>query len=205
MISVVIPAYNEAATIEQLVRYLWQHANNVVQEIILADGGSTDGTAAIAEKAGALVVVSPQKGRAAQMNYGASFAKGNILYFIHADSLPPKQFTTDILAAVNKGYAIGRYRTQFDHKSFLLQVNAFFTRFDWEVCYGGDQTLFVTASLFEAMGGYNPTMLIMEEYDFTARAKKIARYIILKDAVRISACADRGSEQSERAQIRCRR
>lgn len=187
MISIVIPTFNEAAIIGSLVTYLWQNANNSVKEIILADGGSTDGTAAIAEKAGALVIISPQKGRAAQMNHGASFATGSILYFIHADSLPPQQYSTDILTAIKNGYEIGRYRTKFNKNNFLLKANAFFTRFDWEVCYGGDQTLFVSKNVFEKLGGYNSNMFIMEEYDFTKRAKNIARYIILKDAVIISA------------------
>jgi rSAM/selenodomain-associated transferase 2 len=184
-ISIIIPVYNEAALIGPLVGYLRQHGGALVQEIIVSDGGSTDGTIAAAKSAGAKVVASP-KGRAVQMNTAAAQALGDVLYFVHADTLPPQQFATDIIQAVAAGYNMGRYYSRYDTRNPIMQLNALFTRFDWFMCMGGDQTLFVTAALFATTGGYNPSYVIMEEYEFCTRARKQGRYKIFKDAVRIS-------------------
>lgn len=185
-ISIIIPVYNEATLIGDLVAYLRQHGGTAVQEIWVSDGGSTDDTVAIAQAAGALVLHSPQKGRAFQMNVAAAQAKGEVLYFVHADTLPPTHFATDILQAVEEGYGLGRYRSRFNTRNWLMKLNAWFTRFDWFVCLGGDQSLFVTKALFQQTGGYNPSYLIMEEYEFCGRAKQLARYKIFTATVLIS-------------------
>jgi rSAM/selenodomain-associated transferase 2 len=187
MISVIIPTFNEADNIPILVSYLKGHSNNEPIEIIICDGNSTDETIKRAKRAGATAIISPQKGRAAQMNYGASVASGSILYFVHADSFPPPGYTLDIIAAVNEGYDIGRYRTKFNSSKTILKINAWFTRFDWFVCYGGDQTLFITKPLFNKIGGFAEEMLIMEDYDIVKRAKKIGRYKIFDKATLVSA------------------
>jgi rSAM/selenodomain-associated transferase 2 len=185
-ISIIIPAYNEAGNIGKLVNYLQHHRNNSVAEIIVADGGSKDNTLLVAEREGATAVLSPSKGRAAQMNYGAFMASGEILYFVHADVFPPKSFVVDILKAIEDGYDFGRYTMKFDTKKRYLRVNEFFTRFDLFVCYGGDQTLFVTRQLFNSSGGFNEEMIIMEDFDFTKRLKKTGRYKIIKKGALIS-------------------
>ena len=174
MISIIIPTYNEAESIQQLIAYLLIHGGTGLKEIIVADGGSTDNTLLLAAEAGATAVVSPLKGRAAQMNYGASLAMGNCLYFIHADTYPPPTFSTDIQQAIEKGYGVGRYRTRFDTDKWLLKINAFFTRFDLFVCFGGDQTLFIRRQLFDVYRGFKEDMRIMEEYEFCVRARKTA-------------------------------
>ncbi len=107
MISVIIPTYNEEAHIKATIRRLWEYdQTNLMKEIIIADGGSTDDTITIARTEGVKVIVSPKKGRAAQMNYGAQNATSEILYFLHADTLPPKGFTYDITTAINAGLPI---------------------------------------------------------------------------------------------------
>lgn len=186
-ISIIIPTYNEAASIDKLVGYLLKHGGEQVKEIIISDGGSTDETISLAAKAGARTFISPQKGRAAQMNYGAANTSGSVLYFVHADSFPPVSFASDIIKAVNDGYDFGRYRTKFDSNKFLLKINAWFTQFNWFICYGGDQTLFITRKLFEHSGGFNNELLIMEEYEFADRLMKKGRYKIFKDAALVSA------------------
>ena len=186
-ISIIIPTYNEAASIGKLIAYLQLHGKEKVAEIIISDGGSSDETLAIAGQSGAVVFVSPQQGRAAQMNYGADKATGDVLYFVHADSFPPVNFTTDILEAVNDGFDFGRYRTRFDSTNFLLKINAWFTRFNWFICYGGDQTLFVTKELFKQSGGFKNELLIMEEYEFCDRLMKNHRYKIFTDTALVSA------------------
>ena len=187
MISIIIPTFNEGANIGQLVKYLKEHQNNCSCEIIICDGGSTDKTIEIAMNSGAAAVVSTSKGRSAQMNYGASIAKADILYFVHADSFPPASFFTDIENAVENGFEFGRYRTKFDSKKLLLCLNAFFTRYDLFVCYGGDQTFFITKKIFNIIGGFKEDMQIMEDYEIITRAKAVAKYKIIKKDALVSA------------------
>ena len=186
-ISIIIPTLNEAENISRLIHLLHELGNEHVKEIIIVDGGSTDDTVAVASRPWTLVSTSPNKGRAAQMNYGASMASGDILYFIHADSLPPAGFATDIIKSIEDGYLLGRYQTKFDSDKWILKVNAFFTRFDLFVCYGGDQTLYITARLFKALAGYNEKLTIMEEYDLVSRAKGLAKYKVMRAVVLVSA------------------
>lgn len=188
MISIIIPTYNEAALIAGLIHYLRENAGEYVKEILVIDGGSTDNTVELAQRAGARTARSIVKGRAAQMNLGARQAYGSTLYFVHADCRPPRSFASDILACVNSGYDLGRYRTAFDSKSLLLRLNAFFTRFDIFMCYGGDQTLFIRRECFDLLGGFNEGMRIMEDYDIVQRARQQgAKYAILKKSVLVSA------------------
>jgi len=186
-ISIIIPSYNEVELIGTLVRNLKGLSNEAVIDLIVSDGGSEDGTIETAKAAGAQVVVSPRQGRSAQMNHGASFAKGDVLYFIHADCVPPDSFVADIQQAVKEGYDLGRYRTKFNSSKNILKLNAWFTRFDMFMCMGGDQTLFIRRQLFEFYAGFNEKMQIMEEFEFCARVRKTGRYKILPGTALISA------------------
>ncbi len=185
-ISIVIPTYNEAENIVSLITYLNNNSNNLIAEIIVSDGNSNDETVDLSKAAGAITFTSPEKGRAAQMNYGASKSTGDILYFVHADTFPPESFTTDIIEAVKNNFDCGRYQTKFNSKKWVFKFNAFFTRFDWFICYGGDQTFFITKKLFTELSGYNAAMQIMEEYDLTARAKQKSRYKIFNKTALVS-------------------
>jgi len=187
MISIIIPTYNEAENIVRLIQFLKDNSNGLVNEIIVSDGGSTDDTLNLAQSVGAKATLSPQKGRANQMNYGASQSTGSLLYFIHADSFPPASFTRDLLHYSKSNFDCGRYRTKFDSSNPFLLFNEFFTRFDWFVCYGGDQTFFIPKTLFEEIDGFKPDMRIMEDYEIVVRAKKRGRYKIIPKAVLISA------------------
>lgn len=187
MLSVIIPTYNEQDNIANLVSYLQRHGSSFLKEIIVSDGHSADETLTSAEQSGAKAVLSPNKGRAAQMNYGASLAGGDVFYFVHADTFPPPSFCNDIEKAIGDGFAIGRYQTKFNSDKFILQLNAFFTRFDLFMCYGGDQTLFIGKKLFESLGGFDSTMQIMEDYEIIERARERARYTILPGKSLVSA------------------
>lgn len=186
-ISIIIPTYREESSIGRLVQHLQKFGGAHISEIIVSDGQSDDATVEAAKKNGALAVTAPQKGRAAQMNHGASLATGDIFYFVHADVLPPESFATDIINAVNKGYDLGRYIMKFNSKKWYLRINEFFTRFDFFICYGGDQTLFVTRKLFEETGGFNNGLRIMEDFEFTKRAREKGKYKIFKKGALISA------------------
>ncbi len=186
-ISAIIPVYNEAENIGTLIAFILQHGGGSLAEVLVVDAGSQDDTIAIARNAGATVIVSPQKGRAAQMNYGASIATGDVFYFIHADTLPPASFSADIRNTLSHGYDLGRYRTRFNSTRMILRLNAFFTRFDLFVCYGGDQTLFIKRTLFESIWGFDAAMHIMEDYDIVRRARQKGKYSIIPKTVLVSA------------------
>ena len=185
-ISKIIPTYNEADTICQLVDYLKTHTHNST-EIIVVDGGSDDNTLVKAQAASATCFVCNHKGRAAQMNLGANQAKGDILYFVHADSFPPTSFATDIIKAVHNGHKAGCYRFRFNSDHPLLKINAYMTRFDRIMCRGGDQTLFITQELFDHLEGYRDDYIIMEDYDLIERIQGSASFKIIPKDVIVSA------------------
>ena len=186
-ISIIIPTYNEADNVGKLIRHLIAHSNSSLVDIIVSDAGSGDDTMSIAKQAGANAVLSSGKGRAAQMNYGAGIAKGDVLYFIHADCLPPPEFMSDIQQAIQAGYNMGRYCTKFNSDKTILKINAWFTYFDFFICMGGDQTLFIKKSFFAQCKGFREDMKIMEEFEFCKRARKLGKYKILNGEALISA------------------
>jgi len=187
MISVIIPTYNEADVIEQTIAETQKAAaSGCSVEIIVVDGGSSDETTIIAERAGGLVLNS-SKGRAVQMNFGATAAKGDILYFLHADSLPPANFTQQILNAVESGAVSGCFRLSFDHKHWFLKISSWFTRFDSNAVRFGDQSLFILKQAFLRSGGFREDLLIMEDQEIVHRLKKEGRFIIMKDYITTSA------------------
>ncbi len=186
-ISIIIPTYQEADNLRALLPFLRTHGGAHLAEIIVSDGGSTDQTLAVAQAAGAVALVSPRRGRGAQLNFGARHARGQLLYFVHADARPPASFATDLYEALAAGYPMGCYRFRFASSRWLLRVNAYFTRFDRLMCRGGDQTLFVTRPLFDHLGGYRDDFLIMEDYDIIVRARRQVPFRIIPENVVVSA------------------
>lgn len=188
MISVIIPTFNEEENIAETIREVKQRdKGNHVSEIIVSDGQSTDETASIASKSGVAVVVSPTKGRAAQMNYATSIAKEEILYFLHADSIPPEDFTTYILNAFRTKFIGGCFRLKFDNNHWFLKANCWFTRFDVNAVRFGDQSLFVTKDVFEKSGGFDEELLMMEDQEIIHRLKKFGKFTVMHDSVITSA------------------
>ncbi len=183
-VSIIIPVLNEEKNIERLIKRLCKKNSASIAELLVVDGGSTDQTLDLAACAGAQVLQSPQKGRAQQMNFGAQHATGDLLYFVHGDTLPPESYLDDLNQAVNEGFAIGSFRLLLDSKNPFLRINSFMTRFPFLWCRGGDQTLFVTREVFQELGGYREEYCIMEEYDLIVRAKeKYPFKIIPKDVL----------------------
>jgi rSAM/selenodomain-associated transferase 2 len=186
-ISIVIPTLNEAENIARLVSYLREQGGEKVTEIIVVDSGSTDGTVDRAIASGAKVLRCPQRNRAAQMNLGAREAANDVLYFIHADTLPPDSFAEDIERELAAGQVMGCYRYQFDSPRLILKFNAFWVRFKWLWCQGGDKTFFVKRAVFEEFGGYDERFVVMEEYDFLRKAMRKYELRVLPKYVLISA------------------
>ena len=172
-ISVIIPALNEEHGISRTIQHLRWYGGDDLLEVLVVDGGSSDNTTRAAESAGAKVLISPEKGRAAQMNFGAQQSKGDVLYFVHADTIPPETFAAEIFNALSeKDVHMGCFSYRFESPSLMLRINSFFTRLPFMFCQGGDKTFFIKRSLFFELGAYDLKHVIMEEYDFLRRARK---------------------------------
>jgi rSAM/selenodomain-associated transferase 2 len=187
MFSIIIPTYNEADQIAKTISKIHAANGKHQLEIIVVDGGSTDDTVAIAHKCGAIAIQSEQKGRAAQMNKGVLAAKYELLYFLHADSIPPNGFTMQILNAWNKGAKSGCFRLAFDYNHWFLKGNAWFTRFNINAVRFGDQSLFVTKEVFQKAGGFREDLLMMEDQEIIHRIKKHGKFKVMDDVVITSA------------------
>ncbi|MBO6792866.1 MAG: TIGR04283 family arsenosugar biosynthesis glycosyltransferase [Balneolaceae bacterium] len=185
MISVIIPVLNEADGIVKQLQYLKKTAGNDV-ELLVVNGGSTDQTHELAIAEAARVIESP-KGRAKQMNNGAKAANGEILYFLHADTIPPETWYSDIMNAVEKGFDAGCCQLSFDYNHPALKFYAWFTRFDVDMFRFGDQSLFVTRKLFRKTHGFDEKLIVMEDQEFVKTLKKSGAFVILNSKVTTSA------------------
>jgi rSAM/selenodomain-associated transferase 2 len=188
MISIIIPTINEAETIGTTIKNLLNSCDKEnIDEIIIADGCSNDNTVAIAQQFLVKTITVPFKSRAKQLNAGASIAKSEILFFLHADSIPSPGFTKKIIEAVNNTYHSGCFRLLFDYDHWFLKGNAWFTRFNVNAVRFGDQGLYVTKEIFEKCGGYNENLLLMEDQEIIHRLKKISSFKVVKGYVQTSA------------------
>lgn len=186
-LSIVIPTLNEAALIAGQVKSILQKAEGSDIEIIVADAYSDDGTAKLAEEAGAQVVLVERCCRAKQMNEGAKMANGDVLYFVHADLTLPDSFVSDIRAAVAANQPYGCYQVAFDKTIKGLQFNSSLSKYRGIFFRGGDQTLYMTKAFFNKIGGFDPDIVIMEDYEILLRARKFEKINIMPAKVIISA------------------
>jgi len=195
-VSVIIPALDEQAAVAAAVASA-QHGD----EVIVVDGGSTDGTVAAARGAGARVIASP-RGRARQMNLGAEAAEGDVLLFLHADCVLSAGAIAEAKRAVRCGAVGGWFRQRHDAAAFSYRVlewganlRASLLRLPF-----GDQAIFVRAGVFRELGGY-PAVPMMEDVMLAKRLRGRGRFAAC-DATVVSSARRHRLDGPWRTQLR---
>lgn len=185
-LSIIVPVLNEAPAIQAALAALSPYRGRGT-EVIVVDGGSPDGTPALARPLADQVLLAP-RGRAAQMNAGAAVARGNVLLFLHADTRLPDNadaFIRDALA--RSGRVWGRFDVRFDRGGLLTLIAfAMNLRSRLTGIATGDQALFVTRAAFGAIGGF-PSIPLMEDVALSTHLKRIGRPFCLRAQVTASA------------------
>jgi rSAM/selenodomain-associated transferase 2 len=186
--SIIVPALHESDTINSLIEHLERLEYDAGREIIVVDGSPDMDTIQAIGKKSVIKIVAP-KGRARQMNMGASVANGEILVFLHADTELPRDALTKIDTAMAQGYYIGgsfeldikSERFRFKLLSRLASIRCHLTRIPY-----GDQAIFIKRDYFNTIGGYRDIPL-MEDVELMRRIKRRGdRICILPDRVMTS-------------------
>lgn len=186
-ISVIVPFLNERENLGRLFPYLQSIISKDITELIFVDGGSEDDGFDFLVASGAKVFLSPKRGRACQMNFGAKQASGVIFYFLHADVLPHASFEKILLNAWEKGVFAGCFRYSFDSNKAILKLNNWFTRFKNPIIGGGDQSLYILQEKFDELNGFDERFCIMEDFEFVGRLRKVHDFHIFDEEIRVSA------------------
>lgn len=179
-ISVLIPTYNEEKNIGRLLERL---VDQPEIEIIVCDGGSSDRTAEICASYPVKFIRSP-KGRGPQLNAGAKVATGEILFFLHADSLVEPSVFPEIRQAVAENFLWGCCSLFFDDQSLFFRAVAFGSRLRariFSICFG-DQGIFCQRQFFLEQGGFPPIPL-MEDLALSRKLRRISRAKVLTSPI----------------------
>lgn len=182
-VSIIVPTLNESKIIADTVAYL-RSLDPPPHEIIVVDAKSSDGTAQAARKAGATVIRSA-RGRARQMNAGASVSSGDILMFVHCDSRPPKEAIRACRTVLrDQRNVLGGFTTSIEHDGKILwlpTIHQYISTYYAPAlfaprafirglrCMFGDQSLFCRQSDFKRVGGFDTRLPIMEDTDLCVR------------------------------------
>jgi rSAM/selenodomain-associated transferase 2 len=144
-------------------------------ELLVVDGGSQDGTLAVARARGAAILAAP-RGRGAQLHAGARAARGEVLWFVHADTLVPADAAEQIVAALRDSAVVGgNFRLRFGGPRLAARIlTGLQPLFGWlGLCYG-DSALFVRREAYERIGGFRP-FLLFEDLDLVRRLRRVGR------------------------------
>lgn len=183
-LSVIIPVLNEAETIDFTLATIQSRVRP--DEIIVVDGGSADDTTDRAARPGVRVVDGP-RGRGSQMHAGAVAATGEVLWFIHADTLPPDDALQYIDAALaDERTVAGNFEVVFAGDFTSARLLTFVYRYlSWIGLRYGDSTYFVRRRAYDAVGGFRPYP-IFEDLDLMRRLKKIGLFVRVAGTVETS-------------------
>ena len=184
MISFIVPAYNEELELPRSLAAIRAAAEDAKEkyEIIVVDDGSTDATADIARQSGVRLVQIQRRQIAAARNAGAQIARGQILFFVDADTRISSSHVVDAIAALNAGYSGGSARVITDGVIPLwarLCVRVFCTVY-FANNLGAGAFLFATRKNFDAIGGFDEKLFIGEEIYFSLALRKLGRFKILR-------------------------
>ncbi len=187
-VAVILPVLNEISTLPTTLEHLRQQ---MPDEIIVVDGGSTDATRDIVQvRTDPLSVrwLMSARGRASQMNAGAADARADILLFLHADTHLPPDAIESVRVTVRAGHIWGRFDVRLDNPKLIYRVIEWFMnqRSALTGIATGDQAIFVRRDVFEKLGGY-PAIALMEDIALSARLKRIRAPACLRMAVVTSA------------------
>ena len=174
-LSIIVPVLNEAQALPLLLESLLPLVRHGC-ELIIADGGSDDGSAGIAQDAGCTVVRSA-RGRARQMNAGAAHATGSALLFLHADTRLPEGAAVLIAQALAGGACCwGRFDIRIAGRPLMLRVVASMMNLRSRLSgiATGDQAMFVSRAAFDAVGGF-PDQPLMEDVELSKRLCRVSR------------------------------
>lgn len=186
VLSIVIPALSEAEHIVDTLQTLQASRKRGV-ELIVVDGGSKDGTLCLATPLADKVLKSPC-GRALQMNAGAHRAGGEVLLFLHADTVLPDGAVDGVLDGLRKSSRVwGRFDVRINGASPMFRVIALMMnlRSRWSGIATGDQAMFVKREDFFAIGGF-PDQPLMEDIALSARLKARSAPLCLRQRVTTS-------------------
>ncbi len=178
MISIIIPVYNEEVAIDRTLSAL-PFGEGI--EVIVVDGQSDDGTMDVVRQYPVKVVTSP-RGRALQMNAGASVARGDVLLFLHADCLLEKEGLKAIEKQVSLNFVGGCFTHKIDSPKWIyrwIEASGHLRAEFFKIFYG-DQAIFVRRDIFERMGGFEPVPLF-EDVIFSRKLRHSGKTIVLGD------------------------
>ena len=170
-ISVIIPTLNAEKPLPACLMALGEGLNaGLIRELIVTDGGSSDGTLRVAEAAGARIVTGPPS-RGGQLRRGAEVAEGNWLFFLHADTRLAPDWAEPVTAHLARDKAAA-FRLAFDSSHPMARLTAGWANLRSRALglpYG-DQGLLIRRSLYDAVGGY-PDQPLMEDVAMARRLK----------------------------------
>ena len=178
MISVIIPALNEEDNIGRCIEGVLKDGCDC--QIIVADGNSLDRTAEVAKSFPGVSLIQSLKGRGIQMNMGASVATGDILLFLHADTMLETGWASSILYVLEDvSISGGAFTLGIRSQLWKYRLVEAWVKLRCRLCLlpYGDQAILVRKSVFDIIGGYR-SFPVMEDVDFISRLKKLGAIVI---------------------------
>ena len=184
-LSIIIPTLNEEKLIERTLLAVKERAPDA--EVLVVDGGSSDATVALASKH--VRVLSAKRGRGEQLNAGAQATQGDILLFLHADTIPDAAGLAELVEVMRDDKTVGgAFRMRFDDpRPIYKRIGANVTRRSLRTkSYTGDQGIFTRRSTFEQLGDHRDWPF-MEDVDYSERMSKVGQVVLLTHEVETSA------------------